>query len=90
MLRDKDAETRKLDEEESQYMERRKERGRKIIQIEKEELTRREDEVHVLRGEFDKVRKKNEEAEDKIQAQIKELQLQLDDMRLEHRFTIIH
>ena len=71
-------------------MERRKERGRKIIQIEKEELTRREDEVHVLRGEFDKVRKKNEEAEDKIQAQIKELQLQLDDMRLEHRFTIIH
>ena len=57
-------------------MERRKERGRKIIQIEKEELTRREDEVHVLRGEFDKVRKKNEEAEDKIQAQIKELQLQ--------------
>lgn len=85
VLRDKDAETRKLDEEESQYMERRKERGRKIIQIEKEELTRREDEVHVLRGEFDKVRKKNEEAEDKIQAQIKELQLQLDDMRLEHR-----
>ena len=71
-------------------MERRKERGRKIIQIEKEELTRREDEVHVLRGEFDKVRKKNEEAEDKIQAQIKELQLQLDDMRLEHRFVIIH
>ena len=46
-------------------MERRKERGRKIIQIEKEELTRREDEVHVLRGEFDKVRKKNEEAEEK-------------------------
>ena len=34
-----------MDEEESQYMERRKERGRKIIQIEKEELTRREDEV---------------------------------------------
>ena len=48
MLRDKDAETRKLDEEESQYMERRKERGRKIIQIEKEELTRREDEVNNL------------------------------------------
>ena len=48
VLRDKDAETRKLDEEESQYMERRKERGRKIIQIEKEELTRREDEVNNL------------------------------------------
>ena len=43
--------------------------------------------VHVLRGEFDKVRKKNEESEDKLQTQIKELQLQLDDMRLEHRLV---
>ena len=45
VIRDKDEEKKKLDEEEQEWLARRRERGRKIIQIEKEELERRESEV---------------------------------------------
>ena len=45
MIKDKDEEKKKLDEEEQEFLLRRRERGRKIIQIEKEELGRRESEV---------------------------------------------
>ena len=45
VIKDKDEEKKRLDEEEQEFMVRRRERGRKIIQIEKEELARRESEV---------------------------------------------
>ena len=44
-MRNKDEEKKKLEEEEQEWLARRRERGRKIIQIEKEELERRESEV---------------------------------------------
>ena len=48
MIRDKDAERKKLEEEEQEFQQKRRERERKIIQIEKEELDRREDEVWLI------------------------------------------
>ena len=47
VIRDKDAERKKLEEEELEFQQKKRERERKIIQIEKEELDRREDEVSV-------------------------------------------
>ena len=38
-----------------------------------------------LQTDFDKVRRNNEETEDELQARIKALQMELDDMRLENR-----
>ena len=45
VIRDKDEEKKKLDEEEQEWLARRRARSRKIIQIEKEELESRESEV---------------------------------------------
>ena len=45
VIRDKDAERKKLEEEEQEFQQKKRERERKIIQIEKDELDRREDEV---------------------------------------------
>ena len=45
MIKDKDEEKKKLEEEEQEFLMKRRDRGRKIIQIEKEELGRRESEV---------------------------------------------
>ena len=48
MIKDKDEEKKKLEEEEQEFLVKRRERGRKIIQIEKEELGRREQAVFPL------------------------------------------
>ena len=85
VIKDKDVEKKKLEEEEQEYLEKRKERAKKIIAIEKEELVQREDEVQRLKEECSKVKKRNEEAEDVIQAKIKTLQLELDDLRIHNR-----
>ena len=85
VVRDKDVQKQKLEEEEAQYMERRKERARKIMQIEKEELSRRETEVSKIQTELDKIKRKNEEVEDELQSRVKALQMELEDMKLENR-----
>jgi len=85
VIRDKDAERKKLEEEELEFQQKKRERERKIIQIEKEELDRREDEVRVRRAEYDQVKKTNEAVEDKLEGKIKELQMELEDKKLDHR-----
>ena len=85
VVRDKDVQKQKLEEEEAQYMERRKERARKIMQIEKEELSRRETVVSKIQTELDKIKRKNEEVEDELQSRVKALQMELEDMKLENR-----
>eukprot|EP00092_Neocalanus_flemingeri_P011018 GFUD01011863.1.p1 GENE.GFUD01011863.1~~GFUD01011863.1.p1 ORF type:complete len:324 (+),score=119.05 GFUD01011863.1:108-1079(+) len=85
VVRDKAAERKKLEEEEQEFQQKKRERERKIIQIEKEELDRREDEVRRRRSEYDQVKKNNEAIEDKLEGKIKELQMELEDKRLDHR-----
>jgi len=85
VIRDKDAEKKKLEEEESEFQQKKRERERKIIQIEKEELDRREDEVRKRRSEYDHLKKNDEAIEDKLEGKIKELQMELEDKRLDHR-----
>merc|ERR1711973_1003939 len=85
VLKDKDAETRKLREEELMYNERKKERGKRIIQIEKVELHKREEEVNNLKENLEEEKARNEEAEKEIQAQIKSLQIELDGLKLQNR-----
>ena len=45
VVKNKESHKQKLEAEDAQYLEKRKERARKIIQYEKEELERREEEV---------------------------------------------
>lgn len=45
VVKNKESHKQKLEAEDAQYLEKRKERARKIIQYEREELDRREEEV---------------------------------------------
>ena len=45
VVKNKESHKQKLEAEDAQYLEKRKDRARKIIQYEKEELARREEEV---------------------------------------------
>ena len=46
VVKNKESHKQKLEAEDAQYLEKRKDRARKIIQYEREELARREEEVH--------------------------------------------
>jgi len=85
VIRDKDAERKMLEEEEQEFQQKKREREKKIIHIEKEELGRREDEVRRKRSEYEEVKNNNEAVEDKLEGKIKELQMELEDKRLDHR-----
>ena len=47
VVKNKESHKQKLEAEDAQYLEKRKERARKIIQYEREELDRRETEVGI-------------------------------------------
>ena len=61
-----------------------RDRERRIIEIEKEELEKRENEVRRRSSDLDELRRGHRAVEDKLEGQIKELKMQLEDKRLAH------
>jgi len=84
VVKDKEAERRRLEEDEKEFMRKKSERERKIIQIEKEELEQREEEVRKRNYNLEEVRRGHRSIEDRLEQRVKELQMELEDRRLDH------
>merc|ERR1719192_2105406 len=58
---------------------------RKMIEFEKQEVTRREQEIAEKKAALEDMKRKNQLVQDKVQEQIKTLTMKLEELRVEHQ-----
>lgn len=87
LVRDKEGVRRRLEEEERDFLERRREYVRSIIQFETQEVERREKELQDRRADLQEKRRLNQAVQDKFVEQMKLLQIKLEEVRDEHART---
>lgn len=85
IVKDKEGVKKRLEEEEKSFMNKKREYERKMIDFEKQEVTRREQEIEEKKAGLDDMKRKNQLVQDKVQEQIKTLNMKLEELRVEHQ-----
>jgi len=85
IVKDKEGVKKRLEEEEKSFMNKKREYERKMIEFEKQEVSRREQEITEKKAALDDMKRKNQMIQDKVQEQIKTLNMKLDELRVEHQ-----
>jgi len=84
IVKDKEGIKKCLEEEEKTFMNKKREYERKMIEFEKQEVRRREQEIVEKKEALDDMKRKNQMVQDKVQEQIKSLNMKLEELRVEH------
>jgi len=84
IVKDKEGVKKRLEEEEKSFMNRKREYEKKMIEFEKQEVSRREQEIAEKKAALDDMKRKNQMVQDKVQEQIKTLNMKLEELRVEH------
>lgn len=84
IVKDKEGIKKCLEEEEKTFMNKKREYERKMIDFEKQEVRRREQEIAEKKEALDDMKRKNQMVQDKVQEQIKTLNMKLEELRVEH------
>lgn len=87
LVRGKEGMRKRLEEEERDFLERKKEYTKNIIQFEKQEVERRDKELHEKREQLLEKRRLNQAVQDKFVEQMKLLQIKLEEVREDHART---
>jgi len=85
IVKDKEGIRRRLEEEEKEFLSKKREAERKMIEFEKQEVHRREQEIVEKNQNLVEMKRKNQTVQDSVQNQIKGLQMKLDELRTEHK-----
>jgi len=78
---------KKLEDEEKEFLLKKREYERKMIDMEKQEVFRREQEIEEKNTEFQELKRKNKLVQEKVEDQIKTLQMKLKEMKTEHQMS---
>jgi len=84
IVKDKEGVKKRLEEEEKNFLNKKKDYERKMIEFEKQEVSRREQEIAEKEAALEDMKRKNQMVQDKVQEQIKTLNMKLEELRLEH------
>jgi len=84
IVKDKEGVKKRLEEEEKNFLNKKKDYERKMIEFEKQEVSRREQEIAEKQAALEDMKRKNQMVQDKVQEQIKTLNMKLEELRLEH------
>merc|ERR1711962_1639356 len=85
IVKDKEGIRRRLEEEEKEFLNKKREAERKMIEFEKQEVHRREQEIVEKNSELVELKRKNQMVQDKVTEQIKMLHMKLEELRTEHK-----
>jgi len=85
IVKDKEGIRRRLEEEEKEFLSKKREAERKMIEFEKQEVHRREQEIVEKNQDLVEMKRKNQMVQDSVQNQIKGLQMKLDELKTEHK-----
>jgi len=85
IVKDKEGIRRRLEEEEKEFLGKKREAERKMIEFEKQEVHRREQEIVEKNQDLVEMKRKNQMVQDSVQNQIKGLQMKLDELKTEHK-----
>jgi len=85
IVKDKEVVKKRLEEEEKEFLNRKRQRERELIEMEKQEVARRQQEVEEKKIELEEHKRKNLLIQDKVQEQMKTLQMKLEEYRVNHR-----
>jgi len=85
IVKDKEGVKKRLEEEEKEFLQKKRDYERKMIEFEKQEVTRRQQEVEEKKEALSEHQRKNLMIQDKVQEQIKVLNMKLEEYRINHR-----
>jgi len=85
IVKDKEGVKKRLAEEEKEFLQKKRDYERKMIEFEKQEVTRRQQEVEEKKEGLAEHQRKNLMIQDKVQEQIKVLNMKLEEYRINHR-----
>lgn len=85
IVKDKEGVQKRLEEEEREFLNKKREAERKMIDFEKQEVRRREQEIAEKNSCLVEAKRKNQLVQDTVQQQIKTLQMKLEEYKTEHK-----
>jgi len=87
LVRDKEDVRKRLEEDEREFILRRRERVASLVALEKQEVSRREKELETKREELAEKKRLNQQVKDKFMEQMKLLEMKLEEVKLDHLRT---
>jgi len=84
LVRDKEGVRKRLEEDEKEFILRRREYVENLVALEKQEVMRREKELEKKRADFVEKKRLNQQVKDKFVEQMKLLEMKLDEVKQDH------